>query len=103
MKRPLPKTPDGRVLRRELATELERELRELIETATGEDLSRFGVDDDLMAELVIDSLAALRVLALVEHRFDVRFPDDRLGDFHSLRGLMEVVEQSAEVASCASA
>ena len=73
------------------------------EEATGEDLSRFTPADDLMAELVIDSLAALRVLALVEHRFGVRFPDDRLGDFHSLGGLMALIESHDEVQSCASA
>ena len=72
-------------------------------SSTGEDLSRFSAEDDLMAELVIDSLAALRVLALVEHRFGVRFPDDRLGDFRSLRGLMNLIEQQKEEWSCASA
>jgi len=39
----------------------------------------------------------------VEHRFGVRFPDDRLGDFHSLRGLMDLIERERRVASCASA
>ncbi|MHC4940636.1 MAG: AMP-binding protein [Planctomycetota bacterium] len=103
MNRPLPRTADGRIRRRALALGLERELRALIEETTGEDLSRFGANDDLMAELVIDSLAALRVLAVVEHHFGVRFPDDRLADFHTLNGLMEVIEQHREEKSCASA
>jgi long-chain acyl-CoA synthetase len=103
MNRPIPRTADGRILRRELARGIERELRQLIEEATGEDLSRFTAEDDLMAALVIDSLAALRVLALVEHRFEVRFPDDRLGDFHSLRGLMDLIESHEGSKSCVSA
>jgi long-subunit acyl-CoA synthetase (AMP-forming) len=103
MERPIPRTHDGRVLRRAVADDLEAELRALIEEATGEDLARFRAEDDLMAELVIDSLAALRVLALVEHRFGVRFPDDRLGDFGSLRGLMDLIERERRVPSCASA
>jgi len=95
---PFPRSLDGEVRRRELARERERALRLLIEEATGESLDEYGVDDDLMTECAIDSLAALRVLAMVEQRFDVRFPDDRLGDFRSLARLLDAIEQGKEAA-----
>jgi long-subunit acyl-CoA synthetase (AMP-forming) len=103
MNRPLPRNAAGEIVRREGPPAREQELRALIEEATGEDLSPYSAETDLTAELVIDSLAALRVLALVEHRYDVRFPDDRLGDFRSLRGLMDAIEQRKESSSCVSA
>ncbi|MHC4953407.1 MAG: AMP-binding protein [Planctomycetota bacterium] len=95
---PFPRTVGGNVRRRDLARDREHDLRLLIEEATGESLERFGIEDDLMAELAVDSLAALRVLALVEQRFDVRIPDDRLGDFRCLARLLEVIEHGKEAA-----
>jgi len=95
---PFPRNADGDVRRREFARDREQELRLLIEETTGESLDRFGVDDDLMEELAIDSLAALRVLAMVEKRFDVRLPDDRLAEFHSLSRLLEAIDRQREAA-----
>jgi len=95
---PFPRNADGEVLRRQFARSRELELRRLIEETTGESLARFGVEDDLMAELAIDSLAALRVLAMVEQRFEVRLPDDRLGDFRCLARLLEEIERGKEAA-----
>jgi len=102
---PLPRDPGGDVRRRALASNRERELRRLIEEATGESLAPYSIDDDLMAELCIDSLAALRVLALVEQHFRIRLPDDRLGDFRSLRRLLDEIDAivAAGSISCASA
>jgi len=102
---PLPRTDTGELRRRELARDRERELRRLIEDAIDESLAPYSIDDDLMAELCIDSLAALRVLALVEQRFRIRLPDDRLGEFRTLRRLLDGIELLAgkEMVSCVSA
>ena len=51
-----------------------------------------ALDDDLARELAIDSLAGLRVLAAVEKRFDVRFPDERLSELRTLRQLLDCID-----------
>ena len=43
--------------------------------------------------LGLDSLAALRVLAAVEKRFDVRLPDERLGEFRTLRHVLDFLRE----------
>ena len=68
------------------------ELRTILAGVTKQDVSDIGVDDDLVAQLGLDSLAGLRVLAAVEKRFGVRFPDDRLSEYRTLRQLLDVIE-----------
>ena len=72
----------------------ERELRGLITKTTKADVSTLGLDDDVMDALGLDSLAGLRLLAAVEKRFGIRFPDERLGEFRSLRKILEVLASS---------
>jgi acyl carrier protein len=69
----------------------EQALRALLSEVSRKDLSRTGLDDDLIRELGLDSLAALRLLAAVEKRFGVRFPDERLAEFRTLRSLLEFI------------
>lgn len=69
----------------------ELELRVLLKAMTSADVSKLRLDDDLIHELGFDSLAALRILAAVEMHFHVRFPDDRLAEFRSLRQVLEFV------------
>jgi acyl carrier protein len=84
--------------------DLQRRLRTVLGEVSRQDLSRTGPDDDLVRELGLDSLAALRLLAAVEKRFGVRFPDARLAEFHTLRQLGEfVARQGREGVSCESA
>ena len=68
----------------------EAELREILAAQAGLDAD-VGLDDDLVRELALDSLAALRILAAVEKRFDIRFPDDRLGELRTLRHILDFV------------
>jgi acyl carrier protein len=70
---------------------IERRLRSVLSEVSRQDVSRPGLDDDLVRELGLDSLAALRLLAAVEKRFAVRFPDDRLADFRTLRILCDFI------------
>jgi acyl carrier protein len=70
---------------------VEQRLREVLSEASRQDLARTGLDDDLVRELGLDSLAALRLLATVEKRFDVRFPDERLEEFRTLRILRDFI------------
>jgi acyl carrier protein len=72
--------------------DVEQRLRSVLGDVSRHDLSHTGLDDDLVRELGLDSLAALRLLAAVEKRFDVRFPDDKLSEFRTLRQLREFIE-----------
>jgi acyl carrier protein len=70
---------------------IELELRTLLGHLCGKDLATLPVDADIAAELGLDSLGALRLLASVEKRFAVRFPDQHLGDFRTLRQLRDFI------------
>ena len=71
--------------------EREAELRRLLAEVTRKEISSAATHDDLVRELGLDSLTGLEVLAAVEKRFGVRFPDDRLDEFRSIADLMEVI------------
>jgi acyl carrier protein len=69
----------------------EPRLRAVLAEMSRQSLDRTGLDDDLVRELGLDSLAALRLLAAVEKRFDVRFPDERLAEFRTLRQILNFI------------
>jgi acyl carrier protein len=71
----------------------EQKLRTVLAEVSHRELLRTGLDADLVRELGLDSLAALRLLAAVEKRFAVRFPDERLAEFRTLRQLLDFIEQ----------
>jgi len=84
--------------------ELEDRLRAVLGEMARRDLSQIGLDDDLVRVLGLDSLAALRLLAAVEKRLKVRFPDDRLAEFRTLRQLRDFIRlYGQEDTPCASA
>jgi acyl carrier protein len=70
----------------------EQRLRVVLAEVSRQSLEHTGLDDDLVRELGLDSLAALRLLAAVEKRFGVRFPDERLAEFRTLRQLLDLIE-----------
>jgi acyl carrier protein len=71
--------------------DLEQRLRLVLAEVSKHDLTHIGLDEDLVRALGLDSLAALRLLAAVEKRFGVRFPDHRLGEFRTLRQLCDFI------------
>ena len=76
-------------------SDLERDLRALVGKIARCDASTIGVDEDVMALFGLDSLTGLRLLAAIEKQFKVRFPDDRLSEFRTLRRILDVLEQQA--------
>lgn len=74
--------------------EQERQLRELVGTVTGRDASSLRPDDDLVETLGLDSLTALRLLAMVEKRFAVRIPDQELATMRTLRRIGQLLQQT---------
>ena len=73
------------------AKDLEQRLRAVVGEMSRTDLTDTGLDEDLVRRLGLDSLAALRLLAAVEKRFDTRFPDNRLAEFRTLRQLHDFI------------
>lgn len=67
----------------------ESEVRALLGELCGRDLSRLDPDADLAMELGLDSLAKLRLLARLETRFGIRFPDARLAHLRTLRQVLD--------------
>lgn len=78
--------------------ELEMRVRTLLGGLARRDLAELGADDDLIEHLGLDSLQGLSFLAAVEKRFEVRFPDERLGELRTVRALVEALRASAGVA-----
>jgi acyl carrier protein len=76
--------------------DVEQRLRAVLGQVSHTDLTHTGLDDDLVRVLGLDSLAALRLLAAVEKHFNVRFPDERLPEFRTLRQLRDYVASKAQ-------
>ncbi len=76
--------------------DVEQRLRAVLGEMSYQDLSRTDLDADLVQELGLDSLAALRLLAVVEKRFDLRFPDERLAAFRTLRQMRDFIARSRQ-------
>lgn len=69
----------------------EQELRLLLHELVGRELDGLEPDTDLVDALDLDSLAALRMLAAIEKRLNVRFPDDRLSTLRTTRQLVNAI------------
>jgi long-subunit acyl-CoA synthetase (AMP-forming)/acyl carrier protein len=83
----------GRFLaKRRAMNELVTRLRGLVGEVTKRDAASLAEDADLVQALGLDSLESLRVLALVEKRFDVRFED---AEIHAIRTLGQLAEAVA--------
>ena len=74
----------------------EKALRDLLAETSKRDVSRITLEDDLVKELGLDSLSGLALLAAIEKHFDVRFPDERLGEFRTMGQLLGVIEGKSE-------
>jgi acyl carrier protein len=69
----------------------EARLRAVLAEATSVDTQALGIDVDLVVALNLDSLAGLGMLAAVEKRFDVRFPDHQLNEFRTIRVILDFI------------
>lgn len=73
-------------------TNIKSELRGILAECCRRDLSQIGDDADLVRELGLDSLAMLRLLAEVEMRLGVRFPDAELSRLRTLRQFASAIQ-----------
>ena len=67
------------------------ELRDLLAEVVGKDAEDVQPEDDLVEKLGIDSLTGLRFLAVIEKKYDLRFPDRHLGEFRSLAKVSDFI------------
>jgi acyl carrier protein len=73
-------------------TNREGELRALLAEVSGRDTADLDLDADLIEVFGLDSLAGLRLLAMVEKRFDVRFEDEHLSEYRTLASLLVAID-----------
>ena len=71
--------------------DLEARVRAVLAEVSKEDVSALGLDDDVVERLGLDSLQGLHLLAAVEKRFLVRFPDERLGQLRTVRRIVDAI------------
>ena len=76
--------------------EIESRVRACLEQTCKGDVSLLAPDDDLVEKLGLDSLQGLEVLAVLEKRFGVRFPDDRLAGLRTVRALVAAIQASPQ-------
>lgn len=80
-------------------SDIESEIRGVLTEACGRDLSQLGADVELVRVLGLDSLALLRLVAEVEVRLDVRFPDSALYQLRTIRQFADAVVADTERSS----
>jgi acyl carrier protein len=72
----------------------ESRLRELLAGLTRKDVSGLAVDDDIVRVLNLDSLGGLRMLAAIEKRFEIRFPDERLSELRTVSRILTAIAEA---------
>jgi len=73
--------------------EIVKKLRMTIEEVSDVDLSETSPEENLVEVLGLDSLGGLRMLATIEKRFDVCFPDEEIGKLKSLEALSRSIQK----------
>ena len=81
------------------ASTIEQQLRQALTEACQKELAPIGLEADLVHELELDSMASLRLLAVVEKRFGIRFPDHLLGEYRTLQKLIDFISTAQGKAS----
>jgi len=74
----------------------ETKLRNIIQELTKKDLSKFSASADLVEAIALDSIDGLRVIAGIERKLDITFPDKTLGKLRSIQAMLEVIEEQQQ-------
>ena len=72
----------------------ESELRAAVAAYSQQDVSNLGLDDDLVEVLNIDILNGQELLAAVEERFGLTFPDEKLSELRTFRRILDALDAS---------
>jgi len=73
----------------------ENKLRSIISELTGHDISGIDSATDLVEAFAIDSIDGLRIIAGIERRMAITFPNETLGKLRSIDDLMKVINEVA--------
>lgn len=71
----------------------ETKLRNIIQELTGHDLSDIDSSSDLVETIALDSIDGLRVIAGIERKMNIRFPDGTLGKLRSIEAMLKVIDE----------
>ena len=71
----------------------ETKLRNIIQELTGHDLSDIDSSSDLVEAIALDSIDGLRVIAGIERKMNIRFPDGTLGKLRSIEAMLKVIDE----------
>lgn len=70
---------------KELRSELKGIIAEIIE------IDDFNDDDNFVADLGVDSMLALEIVARIEKRYRVRIPEDRFAEMQTLNSVVHLI------------
>jgi len=73
----------------------ENKLRAIIEQQTGHDMSGVAASADLVEAIGLSSIDGLRVIAAIERKMNVTFPDGTLGKLRSVDEILKVIGETA--------
>lgn len=76
-------------------THVEQEVVSIVSQITKVPPSRLKRDTDLKAELNVDSLQGLQIIAALEQRFGIVLPDEELDNYTSIGAITEMVARQA--------
>lgn len=70
----------------------EAAVRAILAELSQHDPNEIGLDDDAEAVLALDSLSRLALVAMIEERFDIRFPNEMLSELRTMRQLLDAID-----------
>jgi len=79
-----------------MSDSLFEELRVLLAEVVGKDVANIQPEDDLVESLGIDSLTGLRYLAVIEKKYDLKFPDHYLAEIRTLAKVRDHIVEKRE-------
>lgn len=69
--------------------ELHRDLKELVAEII--EIDDFGDDDNFVAQLGVDSMMLLEIVARIEMRYRIRIPEDFFGQMTTMNEIVRIV------------
>ncbi len=72
----------------------EAAVRAILAELSQHDPNDIGLDDDAEEVLALDSLGRLALVATIEDRFDIRFPNEMLSELQTMRQLLDAIDMA---------
>jgi len=73
--------------------ELEEEVKAIVARITKTPSSRLTLDTDLRADLNVDSLQGLQIVAAIEKRLEIKVPDEDIDMYTTVRTIIETIQR----------